>query len=300
MYLGSVRFFKHLIIALISLFVLGLAIFAVRLTIINSNYKEQIANLQLELRAQPVLALPIDTKEEESPEISFTIEYQNLYPDMYVSPADVAKSEPRTVYLTFDDGPSNRTAEILDILKEQDVQATFFIVGREGARHKDLMKRIVEEGHTIGVHTYSHAYSEIYASVEGYLEDFAKTYYLIYETTGIKPDVYRFPGGSINSYTAWIYEEIIAEMTRRGFTYYDWNASSGDAAPGANTAAVLSNTIQSSKGKDRIILLMHDSMGKSYTVSALPDIIEHYRTQGFKFDHITNSVTPIAFSYIFY
>ncbi|HWQ78492.1 MAG TPA: polysaccharide deacetylase family protein [Anaerovoracaceae bacterium] len=300
MYLGSVRFFKHLIIAVILVLIFGLTISTICLVVFNRNYEEQISDLQSELQAETVLAQSNDADEEGSHEIGLTIEYQELYPDMYVSPAEATKSEPKTVYLSFDDGPSDRTAEILDILKEEDVKATFFVIGKEGNKHKDLLKRITEEGHTLGIHTYSHVYESIYSSVESYLEDFSETYHLIYETTGVRPEVFRFPGGSINTYNARFYEEIIAEMTRRGFTYYDWNASSGDAAAGAATNTVLSNTVQSSEGKDRIILLMHDSIGKSYTVSALPEIIEYYRAQGFKFERITNDVTPIAFNYINY
>ena len=298
MYLGSVRFFKHLIIAVILLLIFGLAISTICLTVINKNYQDQISDLQSDLREETVLAQ--SSAMEESHEISLSIEYQELYPDMYVSLAEETKSEPETVYLTFDDGPSARTAEILDILKKQDVKATFFIIGKEGNKQKDLLKRIVSEGHTLGIHTYTHVYESIYSSVESYLEDFSETYHLIYETTGVRPEVFRFPGGSINTYNARLYEEIIAEMARRGFTYYDWNASSGDAASKATANTVLSNTVQSSEGKDRIILLMHDSIGKSYTVAALPGIIEYYRAKGYKFDRVTNDVTPIAFHYINY
>jgi peptidoglycan/xylan/chitin deacetylase (PgdA/CDA1 family) len=298
MYLGSVRFFKHLIIAVILLLIIGLAVSTICLAVINKNYEERLSDLQADLQAEPVLAQ--SSSLDESHEISLSIEYQELYPDMYVSLAKETKSEPGTVYLTFDDGPSGRTAEILDILKEEDVKATFFIIGKEGNKEKDLLKRIVQEGHTLGIHTYSHVYESIYESVESYLEDFSKTYHLIYETTGVRPEVFRFPGGSINTYNARFYEEIIAEMTRRGFTYYDWNASSGDAVAGATASTVLSNTMQSSEGKERIILLMHDSIGKSYTVAALPKIIEYYRAQGFTFERITNDVTPIAFHYINY
>jgi len=298
MYFGSVQFFKHLIVTVVLLLIFGLTISTISLVVINKSYKEQISALQDKLREEDtVLAQSSAVAEEQSHEISLSIEYQKLYPDMYASLAEKTKSVPKTVYLTFDDGPSNRTAEILDILKKEDIKATFFIIGKEGSRQKELLRRIAEEGHTLGVHTYTHVYDSVYASVESFLEDFSKTYYLINETTGIKPDVFRFPGGSVNTYNAGYYEEIIAEMTRRGFTYYDWNASSGDAVPKATAKTVLANTIQSSAGKDRVILLMHDSISKSYTVEALPKIIEYYRAQGYKFDRITNDVTPIAFNY---
>ena len=294
MYLGSVRFFKHLIVAVVLLLIFGLAISTICLAVINKNYKIQISDMQ----SDTVLAQ--SNHVEETHQNSLSIEYQELFPDMYAKLAEKTRSEPNTVYLTFDDGPSGRTAEILDILKKEDVKATFFIIGKEGAREKDLMRRIVDEGHTIGIHTYSHVYGSIYSSVESYLEDFYKTYQLIYETVGVKPEVFRFPGGSINTYNSQYYEEIIAEMMRRGFTYYDWNASSGDANSNATPKSVYLNTVQSSESKDRIVLLMHDSISKSYTVAALPGIIDYYKARGYKFERITNDVSPITFNYINY
>lgn len=295
MYLGSVRFFKHLIIACILLLIFGLAVSTISLAVINKNYKEQISDMQTDMESDIVLAQ--SNSAEEQHQNSLSIEYQELYPDMYTTLAKETKRELKTVYLTFDDGPSERTAEILDILKKEDVQATFFIIGKEGAKEKDLLKRIVDEGHIIGVHTYTHVYDSVYASVEAFLEDFHMTYELICDTTGVRPEVFRFPGGSINTYNARIYEEVIAEMTRRGFTYYDWNASSGDAAPRATANSVYNDTVQSSEGKIRIILLMHDSVGKKPTVAALPGIIEYYKAKGFKFECITNDVAPVAFNY---
>jgi len=296
MYFGSVQFFKHLIVTVVLLLIFGLTISTISLAVINKSYKEHISALRAELR-EDTTVLAQSNAVEESKEISLSIEYQKMYPDMYASLAAETKSVPKTVYLTFDDGPSSRTVEILDILKKEDIKATFFIIGKEGNRQKELLKRIADEGHTLGIHTYSHIYDSIYESVESFLEDFSKTYHLIYDTTGVKPDVFRFPGGSVNTYNALYYKEIIAEMTRRGFTYYDWNASSGDAVPKATANTVLTNTIQSSAGKDRVILLMHDSLGKSYTVAALPGIIEYFKEQGYKFDRLTNDVTPIAFNY---
>lgn len=294
MYFGSVRFFKHLIVALIMLLILALAISTICLAVINKNYQSQIS----EMKSVTVLAQ--SNPKEVGRQNSLSIEYQMLYPDMYAKPAKVTKTQSNTVYLTFDDGPSDRTSEILDILKEEDIKATFFIIGKEGQKEKGIIKRIAEEGHTVGIHTYSHVYNNIYESVENYISDFNQTFELIYGITGVKPDIFRFPGGSINKYSSLIYEEIIAEMTRRGFTYYDWNASSGDANSKATANSVYNNTIQSSEDKNRVILLMHDSSSKGYTVAALPDIIEYYKAKGFQFDCITNDVRPITFNYINY
>lgn len=294
MYFGSVRFFKHLIVAVILLLIFGLAISTISLSVINKNYRSQITELQ----SGTVLAQ--SNLVEENSQNSLSIAYQELYPDMYAEQTDIKRIEPKTVYLTFDDGPSARTAEILDILKKEDIKATFFIIGKEGEKNKNLLRRITDEGHAIGIHTYSHVYNSIYSSVENYMDDFYLTYELIQNATGVEPEIFRFPGGSINKYSAQDYIEIIAEMTRRGFTYYDWNASSGDAVGNATANSVYSNTVQSSEDKDRIILLMHDSYSKSCTVAALPGIIEYYKAKGFKFECITNDVSPIAFNYINY
>lgn len=293
MYFGSVRFFRHLIVALVFVLIFGLTISNIRLSVINKNYKTQI----LETQSNIVLTQAESAEGGRQNDLSF--EYQKLYPDLYVKLPEKTQSEQNTVYLTFDDGPSDRTEEVLDILKTEDIKATFFILGKDGDKRKELLKRMAEEGHAVGIHTYTHVYSDIYASVESYLDDFYKTYRLIYETTGVKPDIFRFPGGSINKYDMLDYEEIIAETTRRGFTYYDWNASSGDANSKATADSVYRNTIQTSEGKSRIILLMHDSSGKSCTVAALSEIIEYYRAMGFEFKRITNDVSPITFNYIF-
>lgn len=295
MYFGSVRFFKHLIVAVIMLLIFGLSISTISLSVINGNYRNQITEMQ-----SGIVLAQANPKEEEEPQKSLSIEYQALYPDMYATPATATETVPNTVYLTFDDGPSDRTAEILDILKKENIKATFFIIGREGEKEPELMRRIVEEGHTIGVHTYSHVYSSIYDSVESYLEDFNRTYELIYEVTGVKTEIFRFPGGSVNRYNALFYEEIISEMLRRGFTYYDWNASNGDADSKATAASVYNNTILSSEKKDRIILLMHDSAVKHYTVNALPQIIEYYKNRGMQFKALTKDVSPVAFNYLNY
>ncbi|MDF3001097.1 MAG: polysaccharide deacetylase [Bacillota bacterium] len=294
MYFGSVRFFKHFIIAVIILLICGLSVSTICLAIMNGNYRDQIAEIQ-----SGIVLAQANPKEEE-PQNSPSIAYQALYPDLYAKPAKSTKTVPNTVYLTFDDGPSGRTSEILDILKKENIKATFFVIGKEGEKEPEIMRRIVEEGHTLGIHTYSHVYTSVYDSVESYLEDFNRTYELIYEATGLKTEIFRFPGGSINKYNALFYEEIIAEMTRRGFTYYDWNSSNGDAASNATAASVYNNTIRSSEKKDRVILLMHDSAAKYYTVAALPGIIEYYKGRGMQFEALTNDVSPIAFNYINY
>ena len=297
MYFGSVRFFKHLIVVVVLSLIFGLAISTIYLTILNHDLRRLISELKVEASAVPAQS---NAEEEQGQYNEPSIVYQELYPEMFVEPAEAVTIEPYTVYLTFDDGPSARTAEILDILKEKSIKATFFIIGKEGEKEKELMRRIVNEGHSLGIHTYSHVYDNIYSSVESYLADFNQIYQLIYEATGVKAEIFRFPGGSINQYNSIIYEEIIAEMKRRGFTYYDWNASSGDAVSNATANSVYANSVRTAKDKNRVILLMHDSSGKACTVAALPDIIRYFEEKSLQFDRITKDVSPITFNYINY
>jgi len=153
-----------------------------------------------------------------------TIDYQREYSSLHVENDFIFedRNDEKICYLTFDDGPdAENTAYILDVLKEHNAKATFFVVYKDYKEERALYKRIAEEGHTIGVHTASHNYNKIYASVEDYLDDFERCSEQIESVTGVKPEIFRFPGGSVNSYNAGIYQEIIAEMVRRGYTYYD-------------------------------------------------------------------------------
>ncbi len=121
---------------------------------------------------------------------------------------------PKTMYLTFDDGPYvENTARVLDVLKARGIKATFFLVGENVEKNPEMAKRIAEEGHTIGIHCYSHDYKTIYQSVDSYVQDFEKAYQVIKETTGVEAKFFRFPGGSVNAYNKKVCKEIAAEMT---------------------------------------------------------------------------------------
>ena len=230
-----------------------------------------------------------------------SMEYQTKYSGLYVENDFIFEetNDKKVCYLTFDDGPDrNNTARVLDVLKEYDVKATFFVVYKDYKEERALYKRIVEEGHTIGVHTASHNYNKIYSSVDAYLDDFSRCAEQIESVTGVKPEVFRFPGGSVNGYNSQIYREIIAEMTRRGYTYYDWNVSCGDAAAvHVSSSKIVNNVLSSSNGIKRKIILMHDGTGHSTTADALPRIIEGLRKQGYEMEAITKEVKPVCFGY---
>ena len=223
--------------------------------------------------------------------------YQALYPDFYAPQTYSATSSPdNTAYLTFDDGPSGNTDIILQTLQEENVKATFFVVGTDNADNLARMRRIVQEGHTIGMHSYSHSYIKIYASVEAFLKDMYQVFNLIKDTTGVTPTCFRFPGGSINSYNKAVYKDIKAEMIRRGFVPYDWNVSSGDASTTKYTPEQLTGYVLNGIGsKSRIIVLMHDSSSKENTAQAVRQIIIGIREKGFIFAPLDYQTKPILF-----
>lgn len=215
--------------------------------------------LKLELNMPP---------EPEEPEETGSAEDE---PDV-----DMQDGEPvRKVYLTFDDGPSSNTNKILDILAQYDVKATFFVVGKEGEWAEDAYRRIVEEGHTLGMHSYTHVYRSIYASVEAYAEDLNRLKDYLYEVTGVESRFVRFPGGSSNTVSDIGMRNFITYLNEEGITYFDWNVSSGDAGGRLLEAEeIVANCINGMGNKDTVVILMHDAAGKPTTVEALPALIE--------------------------
>jgi peptidoglycan/xylan/chitin deacetylase (PgdA/CDA1 family) len=223
-------------------------------------------------------------------------DYQELYPSLYAERPEKWFTRDKTVYLTFDDGPTIYTARVLDTLKEAGVKATFFIVGtsvtRLGEEGRALLTRMVEEGHTIGVHCNVHEYERVYKSVAAFLDDFNAVFTLIRETAGVRADIFRFPGGSVNNFNEGIRTALMDEMARRGFTYYDWNASTNDTSKGVTEDSAWRSAVSRAGNANRVILLMHDT--KEVTVLALPRIIETYRNNGYGFARLTNSDKPIT------
>lgn len=199
---------------------------------------------------------------------------------------------PKVMYLTFDDGPvKGNTEAVLDILKEKNIKATFFVVGENVERNPELAKRIVEEGHTIGIHCYHHAYDEIYASVDSYLEDFERAKQIVCEVTGVEAKLFRFPGGSINSYNKAVYEDIIAEMTRQGYVYYDWNASFEDAVKKVTPEKIMQNARESTLGRKKVVMLAHDIVDA--TVECLEEVLAQFPE--YEMRALEESVEPVQF-----
>jgi peptidoglycan/xylan/chitin deacetylase (PgdA/CDA1 family) len=184
------------------------------------------------------------------------------------------------VYLTFDDGPSYRTLEVLDILKEYGVKATFF-VGKKTAEYEPIMLRAYQEGHTVALHAYSHTATTIYSSTV----EFFKNLYLVQDwvesVTGVKSYIYRFPGGSSNmssSFNPGIMTTLTQMVLDEGFHYFDWNISSGDGSSKTTTAQMIYNvTINCKPGRNNIVL-MHDSASHDESVAALRPILDYLKS----------------------
>ena len=192
------------------------------------------------------------------------------------SEKDTGQEVIHKVYLTFDDGPSIYTNDILDILDKYHVKATFFVVGKEGTDAQEALQRIVEEGHTLGMHSYSHKYKELYQSRDSFTTDFEQIRDYIYQATGVESLYYRFPGGSSNTVSEIDMHEFIDYLDSQGVEYYDWNVSSGDGGSRKlSTDTLLKNCTEDIDTRDTSIVLLHDSAEKPTTVEALPDIIEN-------------------------
>lgn len=219
------------------------------------------------------------------------------FPNLYVNKPEYIPHEPgdKVVYLTFDDGPSNLTIPVLDVLDRYGIKATFFVVGKTSEEDKEALRQTVNRGHTLAIHSYTHQYEEIYASPEAFLKDFSRMRDLIYDTTGVEPTIYRYAGGSVNSYNKKTARAITDEMNRRGYTYYDWNVDSGDAQHGSTAESIYQNVISQTTKYDKAIVLMHNSSVKKDTLDQLPRIIETLQSKGYRFAALDPTVQPINF-----
>lgn len=178
----------------------------------------------------------------------------------------------KVVYLTFDDGPSANTGNLLDALDSAGVKATFFINAHTG--FEEQLKRIVEEGHTLAMHTYTHDYEHVYRNLDTFGEEITTLQRYIYDVTGTDSYIFRFPGGSSNSKAVLPISDYINYLNENNIVYYDWNVSSGDGSDGLNAQQVYDNVMNGIAKNDVSVVLMHDSTYKLSTYEAIPDIIE--------------------------
>lgn len=197
-------------------------------------------------------------------------------------------------YLTFDDGPSANTIQILDILDNYGVKATFFVNGHTGEVMEERYKAIVDRGHAIALHTYSHDYNNVYGGLDKFEQEIVSLRNYIKEVTGVDTTLFRFPGGSSNSRTDDI-KPYIQWLNDNGYSYWDWNCSSGDATGTKPSAEqiVANCLVQADAGYKNLVILMHDTKPKDTTVEALPALIEALQARGYEIIAIDGRSTPV-------
>lgn len=201
----------------------------------------------------------------------------------------------KVIYLTFDDGPSGKvTSDILDILKKESVPATFFLIGEQIKGQESLIKRMVDEGHAIGLHSMTHKKGYLYSSNEHFLKEMLDTQEIINSAIGFKPTILRFPFGCNNN-TYKLSDSMVKLIHENNLKIYDWNTDSGD---GANPNASPNRFIKNSRSdKDNVILLMHCAYMSKNTVKALPSVINYYKDNGYEFKIIDDS-TPEEYHFL--
>lgn len=202
----------------------------------------------------------------------------------------------KTIYLTFDDGPSYLTETILDILKEENVPATFFVTSRQIDKYQNVVRRMQKENHTVALHTSTHNYSYIYSNDENYFNDLNSIRTKVYNITGTKSRIIRLPGGSSNTiskkYNKGIITRITNKLTDNDFYYFDWNIDSEDASGNLPKEVIYANVTNRIHSGTNIVL-MHDASTKQTTKDALKDIIEYAKQNGYTFAKITKETPQI-------
>lgn len=204
----------------------------------------------------------------------------------YVTP------EQPTVYLTFDDGPSKLTNQVLDILDKEDVKATFFVLGDQAKAHPAELKRIVKDGHAIGNHTYNHVYKELYSDFQTFWDQIQRSEDVISDIVGIRPQLVRAPGGTATNFDAYYFYL----MDQAGYIMEDWNVDSGDSKRANVPVNEIWQTVKASPLDHEINILFHDGTGHESSVEVLPQVISYYKKLGYTFATLTEQVKPKQFA----
>lgn len=238
----------------------------------NTENQENTKNTDTNLAQKNENKSEVKEKTSEEPP-------QNNTQPAFVNPFN--KDGKKAAYLTFDDGPSANTPQILDILKKYNIKATFFVIGKMANENKEMLKREKAEGHTIGNHTYTHDYKYIYVDPKNFIADLDKNNEVISSILGgYTTKIIRFPGGSFGDKRA-AYREA---AEKAGYHYVDWNALNGDAEAALVPVDKLIVRLKTTVGnQEHVVILMHDAPGKTTTIQALPNIIEYLKSLGYEF-----------------
>lgn len=263
----------------------GLRLFVALLLLASVLFQQGGSVMAFAASGAPEAKVPSEAEEKELYD-SLRAGHRAASDRAYVQP------EQPTVYLTFDDGPSKLTEQVLDILREEDVKGTFFVVGQQAEQHGAVLKRVVEEGHAIGNHTYNHVYKELYTDFSGFWKQISKSEAIIENAAGLKPELIRAPGGTHMNFDAFYFYFL----ETAGYRIIDWNVDSGDAVRQGVPAEEIVRNVRKTPLKHEMVVLMHDGTGHEQTVKALPEIIRFYKEQGYAFAPIGPSVKPVQFT----
>lgn len=285
---NRINLYKNTIIVLLCVVSVAPALFSMYLLYQVSDIERQVSFLANQQDASDSVKLE-DAVDADGKEVKASGEKSA---NMIVNPG-------QRVYLTFDDGPSANIDEILDILAGEEVKATFFVVGKTDEASMAAYKKIVEQGHGIGIHSYTHEYDKIYASLEAFQMDVNSMSDLIYAATGVRTHLYRFPGGSANSVCETSMDKLIRWLNKEGYIYYDWNALNGDAvtkdlSPKTLVSNIMKNVKQNRENGTDSTVLMHDLANKHNTVESLKPLIDRLKGDGYVLDQpLSEDVNPI-------
>lgn len=226
---------------------------------------------------ESVTSADAGSEEQKNDKEKFVLSVEDIY----------NSNDGKRVFLTFDDGPSaNITPHILDTLKENNVKATFFVIGSRVSSNADLIQREYNEGHYIANHGYSHKYSKIYSSSTKALEEYNKTEELIRKALN-KPEyeshLFRFPGGSVGGPYDSVKKKAVKELKKNGVGYLDWNALTNDANAANTKSKIMTSLKNTVKNKKNVVVLMHDAPDKKLTYETLNDVIQYLKKEGYSF-----------------
>lgn len=272
---------------LIAIIVIGIAIFGgMKTAEYVAKQKEQ--KLAQENKEEQNTQQNKEIKDSNSNQQDTT--YKGLTKEQLKAIDNIYDSKEKVAFLTFDDGPSsNVTPKILDVLKKEDIKATFFVLGTMVKANPGVLRREREEGHYIANHSYSHVYSKVYSNENKPLEEYQKTNKVIQTALGdssYQSNIFRFPGGSVGGYYDKLKQKAKKKFQEKGISYLDWNCLTNDSDGAETKQAIMQNLKATSKGKKSLVILMHDAPNKDLTAKTLPDVIKYLKEQGYSFQNM--------------
>lgn len=298
---------KNIIVLTIAVWMLGSFLAVIILSVCLGKLNHRVHVLEKAYLAQtaasaeqteqpdPVITPSQEEESETSLDMEETPDYSGVVRGIDTDDNMAAEGDTHYVYLTFDCVPGKNTDAILDVLDLYQLKATFFVSGKVNEEYYETLNRIVSEGHTLGMHSYSNQYSTIYASTDAFSRDLTQISDFLYDVTGVRSDYYRFPGGSSNEISNVDMAEFVHILNSNKISYFDWNVSAGDAASNYSAEDVVANVTDGVRQYKTSVVLLHDAPDKSTTVEALTPLIDELRAMDAQILPIDENTTLIQY-----